>query len=143
MNSETAICSIAKAIRIAMSEVNFIDYKILGVRLFDTCNDFLFSVNFESCILNLSSFFKFSLRKTDFRDCSLQEVDFSGCNLSGAVFNHCDLINAVSLNTLLEEADFRTFCNYFIDPELNKIKKVKFTIAGTVWLLGKYGIEIY
>jgi hypothetical protein len=45
-------------------------------------------------------------------------------------------------NTLLEKADLRTAFNYSIDPEMNRVKKAKFSIAGVTGLLDKYDIEI-
>ena len=45
-------------------------------------------------------------------------------------------------NSILEKADLRTSRNYLIDPELNKIKKAKFSIHGIAGLLAKYDIEI-
>jgi hypothetical protein len=42
----------------------------------------------------------------------------------------------------LEKADFRTSYNYSINPEVNRIKKAKFSTAGIAGLLCKYDIEI-
>jgi hypothetical protein len=44
--------------------------------------------------------------------------------------------------TILEKVDFRTSYHYSIDPEVNRIKKAKFSILGVAGLLGKYDIEI-
>jgi len=45
-------------------------------------------------------------------------------------------------NTILEKADFRTSFNYSIDPEKNRIRKARFSLAGISGLLDKYDIEI-
>lgn len=134
--------SLTKVIKTGFSEASFENCKLLGVR-FDGCNEFLFSVSFTSCILNLSSFYKLKLQKTKFSECSLHEVDFSDCNLSESVFDHCDLTHAVFRNTILENADLRTSYNYSIDPDGNKIRKAKFSLSGITGLLEKYGIEVY
>ena len=42
----------------------------------------------------------------------------------------------------MEKTDFRSAFNYFIDPEINKIKKAMFSLAGVKGLLGKYDIKI-
>src|SRR5476651_2363658 len=60
--------------------------KILGVN-FSRCQDFLFTVRFESCILDYSSFMEKKMLKTHFIKTSLKEVSFSGANLAGSVFD--------------------------------------------------------
>jgi hypothetical protein len=45
-------------------------------------------------------------------------------------------------STIIEKADFRTSFNYSIDPEKNRIKKARFSLAGIAGLLDKYDIEI-
>jgi hypothetical protein len=42
----------------------------------------------------------------------------------------------------MEKADFRSAFNYSINPEINRIKKAKFSLTGLQGLLGKYDIEI-
>ena len=102
----------------------------------------VFSVSFNSCILNFSSFFKLKLKSTQFVNTNLQEVDFSGANLSLAKFDNCNLLGATFDGTNLEKADFRTAHNYTIDPEINQIKKAIFSAQGLAGLLGKYDIQI-
>ncbi|MHB1107356.1 MAG: pentapeptide repeat-containing protein [Lutibacter sp.] len=82
------------------------------------------------------------LKNTKFNKCKLQEVDFSETDLTNASFNNCDLIGSIFNATILEKADFRTSYNYSIDPEINRLKKAKFSLQGVVGLLGKYQIEI-
>ena len=109
---------------------------------FEDCNDFLFSVHFEDCQLNLSSFCKLKLKNTKFKNSKLHEVDFTEVDLTGSVFENCDLNRAIFEKTNLESVDFRTAYNYSIDPELNRIKKAKFSVSGLAGLLDKYNIEI-
>ncbi|MDO9037589.1 MAG: pentapeptide repeat-containing protein, partial [Lutibacter sp.] len=97
---------------------------------------------FEDCHLNIISFYKLKLKNTKFNKCKLQEVDFTETDLSNASFNNCDLIGSIFNATILEKADFRTSYNYSIDPEINRIKKARFSLQGIVGLLGKYQIEI-
>lgn len=124
-----------------LRDIRFVHCKIVGVH-FEQCNEFLFSVGFDHCTLNLSSFYQVKLKKTAFQQSSLQEMDFTGADLSEALFDHCDLTGATFENTLLERADFRTSYNYLIDPELNRIRKAKFSAAGLAGLLFRYDIEI-
>ena len=53
-----------------------------------------------------------------------------------------EFIVANDLRMILEKADFSTAYNYVIDPELNTIRKAKFSIAGITGLLHKYDIDI-
>jgi uncharacterized protein YjbI with pentapeptide repeats len=114
---------------------------MLGLH-FQDCNPFLLSFVFENCTLNLSSFYKLKLKKTSFKNSGLQEVDFSETDLSGSAFENCDLAKATFDQTNLEKADFRTSYNYSIDPELNRIKKAKFSLSGIIGLLNRYDIDV-
>ncbi|WP_419802798.1 hypothetical protein [Mucilaginibacter sp.] len=40
------------------------------------------------------------------------------------------------------EADFSSAYNFSIDPENNRIKKAKFSVAGLPGLLEKFGLKI-
>lgn len=42
----------------------------------------------------------------------------------------------------MEKADFRTSYNFSIDPDVNRIKKAKFSLDGVRGLLDKYDIQI-
>ena len=122
---------------------------MLGLN-FGDCNDFGFVVSFDTCILKHSSFVSMAtslkqrirLKQTVFKNSQLEEVDFTECDLTSAVFDNCDLTKAIFKDTILEKADFRTASNYSIDPELNRIKRAKFSRLGIAGLLDKYDIEI-
>jgi fluoroquinolone resistance protein len=133
--------TLAKVTNAAFGNVTFIGCKLLGVR-FEECNKFGFSANFQDCQLKHSSFYKQSLKNTNFKECNLQEVDFSESNLTAVKFDNCDLSGAIFKNTVLEKSDFRTAYNFSINPEINRMKKAKFSIPGIVGLLDKYKIEI-
>ena len=109
---------------------------------FDHCHPFLLSIDFDHCILNLSSFYQLNLRRTRFRDCSLQEVDFTESDLSGTALVNCDLSGSMFEGTNLEKTDLRSAFNYTLDPEINRVKKARFSLQGITGLLGKYGIEV-
>ncbi|MBL7883075.1 MAG: pentapeptide repeat-containing protein [Bacteroidia bacterium] len=126
----------------AFKNVQFVNCKLLGLQ-FHICNDFLFEINIDSCILNLSSFYKLKLKNTVFKNSTLHEVDFTQADLTASVFNHCDLLDATFDASIIEKADFRTAYNYTIDLEINRAKKAKFSQSGIAGLLTKYGIELY
>ena len=109
---------------------------------FNTCNPFGLSFSFDSCQLNNSSFYTTKIKNTVFKNSHLQETDFEEADLTGAVFSNCNLIQAVFNHPILEKADFRTSYNYSLDPEINRIRKAKFSLLGLSGLLDKYEIEL-
>jgi uncharacterized protein YjbI with pentapeptide repeats len=114
---------------------------MLGLH-FEYCNDFLFEVNFEDCLLNLSSFYKLKMKKTKFAQCEMHEVDFTQTDLNLAIFDECDLMGSTFEQTNLEKADLRGAHHFSIDPEVNKIKKAKVNQASLAGLLDKYDLLI-
>jgi fluoroquinolone resistance protein len=141
--------SLVRLTQTALKGIKFKACKMLGLN-FGECNEFGFVVDFDTCILKHSSFVSMAtslkqrirLKQTIFKDSQLDEVDFTECDLTSAVFDNCDLTGAIFEYTILEKADFRTASNYSIDPELNRIKKAKFSQPGLAGLLDKYDIEI-
>jgi uncharacterized protein YjbI with pentapeptide repeats len=114
---------------------------MLGLR-FDTCKDFGMVLRFEDCVLNHCSFFQKKLKKTPFINTQLKGVDFTDTDLTESVFMGCDLNEAKFDHSILVKVDFTKALNYVIDPELNSIKKAKFSIPGVIGLLAKYDIDI-
>lgn len=133
--------SLTKLRETAFQNVKFKDCKMLGLR-FEHCDPFNFSLGFDACQLNHSSFFRLKLKNTHFKNCQLHESDFTDCDLSGALLDNCDLARSTFENTNLEKADLRSAYNYVIDPELNRIKKAQFSLQGIPGLLIKYDIAI-
>ena len=133
--------SMVNTTRAALRNIKFKDCKMLGFR-FDKCEPFGFSIHINGCILNYSSFYQRILKKTTFKDTTLHEVDFTQSDLSSSVFDNCDLMGSRFDQTNLEKVDFRTSYQYSIDPDLNKIKKAKFSIPAVTGLLDKYDIII-
>jgi fluoroquinolone resistance protein len=133
--------SMVKLGQTGLNNVVFDECKLLGIN-FHECGDFLFTVNFKNSVLDYSSFINKKMPKTKFKNCSLKEVVFANANLANSVFDNSDLSNAVFNGTQLKEADFRTALNYFIDPEINQLKKARFSLSGISGLLEKYEIII-
>lgn len=114
---------------------------MLGL-LFENCNKFGLSVSFTNCILNHSSFYQVKIKGTKFIHSQIQEVDFTECDLSGAVFDNCNLDRAIFQHTVLEKTDFSTAYGYAINPEINRLKKARFSSSGLTGLLYKYDLDI-
>jgi len=124
-----------------MNDVLFKNCKILAVN-FSKCEDFLFGVGFDGCILDYASFAGKKMVKTKFKRSSLKEVSFTQTNLTGSVFDECDLLETVFNRTNLTSVNFTTAYNYILDPELNTLKKAVFAMTGLEGLLTKYGIKV-
>ncbi|PWA05062.1 pentapeptide repeat-containing protein [Flavobacterium psychrotolerans] len=125
----------------SLKTVSFKNCKLLGIQ-FHTCDDFLFAVNFQDCVLDYSSFANKKMPKTHFNSCSLKEVSFIGTHLSNSVFENCNLEGTIFNDTLLTGVNFKSAYNYKIDPEFNPMKKAKFSMQGIPGLLEKYDIKI-
>lgn len=133
--------SMVKLHKSSFNGAQFKECKLLGLH-FEDCDSVLFSVNFDHCQLDLSSFFQLKMKKTLFRNCSLKEVDFTETDLTASVFDHCDLIRAIFLQTVLDKADLRTSVHFSIDPSRNKVKKTKVSAAGLAGFLDAYDLDI-
>jgi len=133
--------SMAKLAGTGLKGVQFMACKLIGIG-FDQCSDFLFSVGFQKCTLDYTSFAVKRMKNTKFVGCSLKEADFTDADISLSVFEDCDCFGAIFQNTNLEKTDFRTALNYSIDPEVNRIRKAKFSHSGISGLLTKYNIDI-
>lgn len=125
----------------SLQDIFFKDCKILGVD-FGVCSDFAFSIRFENCQLDHSSFDKQNLSKTLFKSSKLYDVGFFECDLSSAVFEESDLMNARFNQNNLKKSDFRTASHFVIDPEQNALKGAKFSAHSLAGLLAKYKIRI-
>ena len=133
--------SLAKIHDTVFRDVKFNNCKLSGLH-FENCNEALISFEFKGCSLDFSSFYKLNLKNISFDNCNLLEVDFTGTDLTNATLENCDLSRSIFEHSILEKTDFRTSFNYSIDPEINRIKKAKFSLSSIPGLLDKYDIEI-
>lgn len=133
--------SMIKLDQSTLSNVIFENSKVLGVN-FSQCTDFLFSVAFDNCILDYSSFMGKKMVKTKFSRSTLKEVSFSQAVLTGSTFSETDLSSAIFNRTELSAVNFVTAYNYDIDPEINNLKKAAFSSQGLEGLLRKHQIKV-
>ena len=124
-----------------INEVSFKDCKLLGINFSDSV-DFMFSVEFEKCVLDYCSFMGKKMVKTKFLDSSIKHAIFTDADLTKAVFDRTDLSGTVFSQTILKEANFATAFNYALDPALNVVKKAKFSLHGLPGLLTRYDIKV-
>jgi fluoroquinolone resistance protein len=133
--------AMAKLFNTGLRTVSFKDCKLIGINFNDT-EDFLFGVKFENCMLDYASFMGKKLPGTTFGNSSLKMVNFSASNLTGCIFDRTDLLGATFNKTNLSKADLSSAYNFIIDPELNTLKKARFSMQGMVGLLAKYDLDI-
>ncbi len=133
--------SLAQLANTGLSGVKFKNCKLLGLD-FNKVRNFSFSVTFDNCILDYTSFIGKKLRNTLFKKCRMLEANFEESDLTGSVFADCDLTRTLFNNTILNEVDFTSAYNFSIDPENNKMKKAKFSVMGLQGLLEKYNLDI-
>ena len=138
---ESCDLSTAKLKETALKDVQFKNSKLSGLH-FGDCKKFLLSFNFDNCILDYASFYKLKIKNTIFKDCRFEQSEFIESDLTNTVFDNCDLHRAKFVNTILENSDFRSAFNFSIDPELNKIRKAKFSLENCIGLLSKYNIIV-
>ncbi|MEI9917661.1 MAG: pentapeptide repeat-containing protein [Bacteroidota bacterium] len=124
-----------------LNDVKFRNCKMLGWR-FDQANQFALSFSFDNCIVNDSSFFKCKLKKSVFVATQFHHCDFVQTDLTETNFHNCDLKDAMFENTNLQKADLRTAINFSINPEINQVKKAKFSLVGLRGLLEKYDLIV-
>jgi len=125
----------------AFKTVQFSDCKLLGID-FSECNSFLLNMSFESCFMNLTSFYQLKFKQKTFKNCTLNEVDFTETDLSESNFENCDLKRAIFDRSILIKTDFTSASNFTIDPENNRIKGAKFSKNNIAGLLLKYQLKI-
>jgi fluoroquinolone resistance protein len=97
-------------------------------------------VDFFSCALNHSTFMGLSMRHVQLEKCVAHEVSFEEADLTRASCTFTDFSGSRFLRTNLSEADFTGASNYTISPQLNTLKKTKFSLPEAMALL--YGLDI-
>lgn len=133
--------SMATLTNTVFARVHFLGCKMLGLD-YARCNKYMFTVSYETSILDYSLFNEINLRKTTFTKCKMQDVHFAGVDMQQAVFDECDLSNAVFERCNLSDSDFRTSHNYAINPSENKVKDARFSYPGVLGLLRHLDIEV-
>jgi len=100
------------------------------------------SIDFTNCVLNYSTFMGLNLEKVLIKKCTARDVDFSEANLKQADCSFTDFTNTKFRHTDLTETNFRGATNYFIQPQLNTLKKTRFSLPEAISLLYNLDIEI-
>lgn len=131
----------SKILETAFQDVCLVNCKLLGL-LFEVCSSFSFSISFQGCQLDHSSFYQVDLTRSSFKECSLSGVDFTEANLSGIAITSCTLGQATFDRTRLEKANLMGSSDLQIDPEINDIRGAHLSLEALPGLLSKYGLHI-
>ena len=129
----------SKTVDTALKSCKFSGCKLLGMN-FSASKDFIFEVHFEDCLMDYVSFDRKKLNKSSFTRCKLHGANFTEADLSKSTLVNCDLYDALFSGTNLSSVDLTSAINFIIDPELNNIKKAKFTLQGLPGLLQRHHI---
>ncbi|TKC04278.1 pentapeptide repeat-containing protein [Pedobacter frigoris] len=122
-------------------DLTFRDCKLIGINFYQML-DFGFSLQFENCLMDYASFDGKKMNKSSFSNCRLHGANFSNADLSKASMTGCDLADAVFSGTNLSGMDFTTNRNFSIDPQLNMVRKTRFSANSLAGLLTKFDIVI-
>jgi fluoroquinolone resistance protein len=122
-------------------DITFKDCKLIGINFYQIL-DFGLTIQFENCMLDYASFDKKKMNKSAFKNCRLHGVNFSQTDLSKVEMVDCDLLDAIFDRTNLSGMNFTTNRNFVIDPQLNLVKKARFSASNLSGLLAKFDLII-
>lgn len=124
-----------------LQDVTFNECKLVGIEFYK-CNKIFFCINIkQSALLNCNfsdlgmkraSFYKSRVEECYFTGTQLEEADFIDTDLKGSIFHQCKL----------DKADFRNSKNYFINLQVNTVKKAKFSYPEVMNLLKSFDIVV-
>jgi uncharacterized protein YjbI with pentapeptide repeats len=131
----------AKINHVALRTVDFYQCQMKEVN-FAMCDKLIFAISFTDCVLDFSKFYTLKIKETVFKNCSLVAVDFMSADLTSVQFDQCDLYRSEFDKAIAIKANFKTSCNYNIDPEKTKIKQAVFSLNEVKGLLFKHDIVV-
>jgi uncharacterized protein YjbI with pentapeptide repeats len=100
----------------------------------------LFSASFKNCVMQYCNFSGLNMKKGGFHRSLLKECYFKNTYLQGADFREVNLAGTIFHSCNLEKADFSGAIGYSIDPQVNQIKKAKFSLPDAIGLLACFDI---
>ncbi len=124
----------------SFTHVRFVDCRAMGVD-WTAAAQLTFSVSFERCRMDNSTFGRQRLRGLTVVECSLRGADFSGCDLSNARFTKSDLRGALVRHATLKGADFADAVGFAFD-RTNKAGKTKVNLETALQLLTDLGLVV-
>ena len=124
-----------------LQNAEFTDCKLIGAD-FSPTKDFLFAVHFKNCFMDYTSFDRKKMNKSSFDNCKIHGANFTQADLSKSSVSNCDLHESIFAGTDLSGIDFTSSRNFLIDPNVNILKKAKFSRQDLTGLLYRLDIII-
>jgi fluoroquinolone resistance protein len=127
----------------SFTSVKFIDSQVIGVNWTEAswpARGLFNAIGFERCAISHSTFIGLGLRRVEIVDCVARDADFAEADLTQANCAGTDFKDSRFLHTDLTEADFTGATNYAIAPNLNVLRKTRFSLPEAMSLL--YGLDI-
>jgi len=125
---------------LALRGVAFKGTKLMGVDWTDLGK--LPDVSFERCDLRYASFVKQRLRATRFVGCVAREASFLEVDLTEADFTDSDLTGSTIRGCSLGKTNFSRATGVFFEPQHNKVKGVRISLAAAVLLAQSFGMVV-
>jgi fluoroquinolone resistance protein len=137
--------SLASLKECAFNSTRFENSQVIGVDWTQTAwakNKFIVfkPVDFIDCVLNHSTFSGLKMKQIQIVRCIAHDVSFEEADLTQADCTFTDFNSSRFMHTNLTEANFTSATNYSIAPQLNVLKKTKFSLPEAMALL--YGLDI-
>ena len=137
--------SLASLKECSFNSTRFENSQVIGVDWTQTAwakNKFIVfkPVDFVDCVLNHSTFSAMKMKQIQIVRCIAHDVSFEEADLTQADCTYTDFNSSRFLHTNLTEADFTGATNYTIAPQMNVLKKTKFSLPEAMALL--YGLDI-
>ncbi|MEM8628838.1 MAG: pentapeptide repeat-containing protein [Chlamydiota bacterium] len=128
--------------RCRLQDVLFTDCKIVGVPFF-LCERRFFTPQFQSCVLIGCNFSHLSMRGISFCKSKVHECSFLEADLTRANLQETDFAGSLFHHTNLAKADFKGARNYAINPQVNVVKKARFSLPDALCLLESFEVDIF
>lgn len=122
-----------------LRDVKFVNCRMMGVN-WTTVRPLTFSVRFEQCRLDNSTFSGMKLKGLHMVDCGLAGVDFSGCDLTSARFPKCDMAGATIRQATLNLADLTGTRGCFFDVRTCKTRGTRIDIEMAAQMIRDLGM---
>ncbi len=135
---DISVCSFKES---RVEKMTLIKTKAVGI---DWSGKFKYKleINFEGCVINLSSFAEVTLKNFILKDCTAHDCDFQDASAPKGNFTGTDLKGSQFLRTDLREANFTNARNYIINPLTNKIAKGTYSVPDAYSFLDLLGINL-
>ncbi len=122
-----------------LRDVKFVGCRMMGIN-WTNVRPLTFSVRFEQCRLDNSTFSGMKLKGLHCIDCGLTGVDFSSCDLTSSRFPKCDMVGAILRHATLIQADLTGTRGCFFDVRTCKMRGTRIGIEMAAQMVRDLGM---